>query len=219
MNRFKFEKIVDYKTNIYGYELLYGKYIYDKYQEVHLSKDVIDALLVEQLKLLTSMQFWEYTYLDSKNGSINIFLNIEPYQLYDEELIDKILSYSCILSRFKVSLCLEITERVEETKLNEVLCKNIKRLSRSGVKIALDDYSLNEATWRTSFLVFFTSYINFVKVNVDSFNEHEDIIPIIKFCESNGVHFIFEKIENENDLEKALNFLLFKPFLQGYIFK
>lgn len=215
MNKFKFEQIRDFRCEVYGYELLYSDVESLEFSNNTLSNEEQNQLLIEQFNLLTCDEFWMHSSLIRTENIINIFVNIEPFQLNNEELVEEILSYINDLNRLGVFICLEITERVDGTQFNEITCKNIKVLFKRGVKIAIDDYEINENTWRSSVLAFFSSYISFVKINIDSFNA----LPTIQYCCDNEISIILERVESENDLDKARSFLCYKPFFQGYIFK
>ena len=144
---------------------------------------------------LISEQFLDQS-INKLVGNCWCFVNF-PYSLIVDKLVD-------FLPVDKV-----VIEILEDCKPDDNLLKSIKELKSKGFKIALDDFTMDDAWIR------FLPYTDIIKFD---FKEYP-LSQIQKFIQKNqgyDIKFLAEKVETEEEYQFAirLGFSLF----QGYFF-
>ncbi|MCX2757776.1 EAL domain-containing protein [Vibrio sp. Sgm 22] len=215
--RVKLERIVTKQGSTFGFEILTANYKdlgLDFLSLTPKSRTTINLLLRNQLKTLVRFQR-ENKSTGFKPGQV-LFINVEPWQLEDLDICKDIALVHRYLNQSGINLCIELTEReFEELRFHAIL-KNLFYLKEKGLKIAVDDYIIDEITWRT-LLVKCMNCVDFLKVDITTQVDKGLFVKFVSGLVSQPI-IIFEKIETKKELQAMRDFQVETPLLQGFLF-
>ncbi len=152
--------------------------------------------------------------LSERPPEVDIFINLHPTDLLDEELF----STSAPLSAFARQIVLEVTERVALDHRSDVPAR-IERLRNLGFRIAIDDLGAGYAG--LSYFALLTPDV--VKLDISLVrNIHQEKIKqklvgsFTSLCRELGMSVVAEGIETAEERETVV--ALGADLLQGYLF-
>ena len=179
------QAIYDKNFEIYAYELLYRSSVeINEYTETN--GDIATSLVIVGTMLGGGIE----NMTDQKIGFINF--------------TDNMLKSDLLKLMPPRHLGIEILETAEPTEDALDACRKLRDL---GHKITLDDYVLNGKSHK------FAEYADIIKVDFLNSDDRQ-IMSIVKKYKRKGVKFIAEKIETEEDYDKAQKYGF--DYFQGY---
>lgn len=181
------QPILNEKKETVAYELLFRNGLTNAYPK-DISAEAATASLITEQFLSTP--------IESLVGDCLCFINF-PYSLIVENLVDFLPVDQVVI------------EILEDCTPNDELLVSIKQLKEKGFRIALDDFTMDEAWTR------FLPFVDIIKFDLRAY----PLEFVQKFIESNKIYnikYLAEKIETNEEFTftKDLGFTLF----QGYFF-
>lgn len=202
-----FQPIYSLKSNEVMYEVL-ARFYSEKLGEIP-TLTVVNFL--EKLNIIYKLDF-----LILKKAEIHlkknkkIAVNISPTTMLRKEFMEKLLSLDCDLSNLEI----EIVERekIDYNKLSII----IKELKKKGVKIAMDDFPIENSNLE-----------NLLKINIDKVKIDKSLLKNIDCDLDKDIYMniinLLKKMKNEIVIEgvetkEELNFIkkTKADFVQGY---
>ncbi len=160
-----YQPIVDADRSVVGFESLAritGVGNLNGFME-ELDPSFLDRVLLDVIETV-SKHVVSPVWGPTLNGR-RLFLNCEKCNLANPELLDNLIAFFYYLKAFGVELVVEITERdLQSSRAYSAYLEGVRRLSLARVKIALDDFLLDESD-RTELE---RGLCNIVKLEVDA---------------------------------------------------
>jgi EAL domain-containing protein (putative c-di-GMP-specific phosphodiesterase class I) len=176
------------------------------------SRISMNSILTHQLAMLRRIASLNGYLLRELFGQF-IYINVEPFQLGNGELINEIYDLSLTINSDEDNplLAIEITERCDKTLSNNMILEAIKFLKGSGCLVGLDDFIPNkDMRLETKGIL---NLVDFIKMDANYIS-----VDIVKLLDTHSIYLVVENVENFSILERV-KAMIEKPFyVQGYLF-
>lgn len=222
-----YQPIVDAGRSVVGFECLariIGVRNLNGFME-KIDPSFLDRVLLDVIETVSQhvvSPLWGSVLIGKK-----LFLNCEKCNVANPELMDNLIDFSYYLAAFDVELVVEITERdLQSCRAYSAYLEGVRRLSLERIKVALDDFLLDESD-RTELE---KGLCSIVKLEVDALPlGHQALLGQLssdyllgladdlgQFARRYEVELLLERVEKTYCF-KTLSSLPFR-FFQGYQF-
>ncbi|GAB3530031.1 EAL domain-containing protein [Photobacterium alginatilyticum] len=219
-----YQPIIDYgqEKKIVGFEAL-ARLKHKKHGTIYPAKFIPVISQMGKLNQLSyriiseAIQF-VVDYNHRNNTDVFVSLNISPNQISDSCFVKDITRIVGDVPSIKNKITIEITEEFESFMSNSFI-QNIRKLRRSGFKVALDDFgsgffsliSIVELTY---------DYLKIDKKTVARVSNNKDLKNIlssfVRYCNSNNITVISEGVETKEQIDTLMDLNI--NIYQGYYF-